>query len=176
MLIEVAVIPMTLPFDCWEMGQLTWHLFFQTGFKEGKAALEAGGEPMVLAMQFYLKAFDIHPLSIWELFGYNVKQGGYKLKMSEWWNSTASITKTGRVIDGLIGPSHPSAGYPHDFPCWWGYTSVWNILDYPATTIPVKGFKISSVTDPKDSGHKPLDNNPFDKMYYDMCRSTMFNY
>jgi hypothetical protein len=57
MLIVNLVIPVTLPFDCWEMGQMTWHLFFQTGFKEGRAALEAGGEPMALAMQFRYPSF-----------------------------------------------------------------------------------------------------------------------
>jgi amidase len=104
------------------------------------------------------------------VIGYNVKQSGYKLKMAEWWSSTTSITKTGRVIDGLIGPSHPSAGYPHDFPCWWGYTSAWNILDYPAMKFPVKCFKVSLETDPKDSDYQPLENNPFNKMYCDMCK------
>lgn len=163
---------MTVPVDCWEVGQLTWKLFFQTGFKEGKAAIADGGEEMVEAMKFYLETFNIQPLTIWELFQCNVKQGATKAKVAQWWTSTATMTKTGRPIDGLITPAHASAGYPHDFPCWWGYTALWNVVDYPAITIPVKGFKISPEKDPKDLKYEPLDN-PFDKMAYDMCKSSV---
>lgn len=124
---------------------------------------------MVPAMKFYLDTFKIQPLTVWELFQCNVKQAGTKAKMAEWWTSTKSLTKTGRPIDGLICPVHASAAFPHDFPSWWGYTSFWNILDYPAVTIPVKNFKISPEADPKDAHYKPLDN-PFDKITYDMCK------
>lgn len=166
------MIPVKLPFDLWEVGLVTWKLYFQTGFKEGKALLEAAGEPMAPAMQFYLEEFKIKPLSIWELFECNVKQSGYKAKMAEWWTSTASLTSTGRPIDGLICPTNASAGFAHNFPTWWGYTSIWNILDYPSATMPVKGFKISGETDPNDTGYKPVHSNPFDKITYDMCKYT----
>ncbi|KAH6675066.1 putative amidase [Halenospora varia] len=168
------VIPVKLPFDLWEVGLVTWKLYFQTGFKEGKALLEAAGEPMAPAMQFYLEEFKIKPLSIWELFECNVKQSGYKAKMAEWWTSTASLTSTGRPIDGLICPTNASAGFAHNFPTWWGYTSIWNILDYPSATMPVKGFKISGETDPNDTGYKPVHSNPFDKITYDMYDPELF--
>lgn len=159
-----------MPFDCWELAQVTWKLYFQTGFTEGKAALASGGEDIQPALGFYLKTFNIQPLTIWELFQSNVKQAGFKAKMTEWWSSTATMTKTGRPIDGIICPVHASSGFPHNFYSWWGYTSLWNVLDYPAVTMPVKGLKISPETDPKDSHYKPLDN-PFDKITYDMCKT-----
>lgn len=59
--------------------------------------------------------------------------------------------------------------HSHDFTCWWGYTTLFNILDYPSTTLPIKDLKISAEKDPKDLRYKPLDN-PFDKPTYDMCK------
>jgi len=61
----------------------------------------------------------------------------------------------------------------HDFTCWWGYTSLFNILDYPSITLPIKDLKISAEKDPKDMEYKPLDN-PFDKLTYDMCKFFSF--
>lgn len=55
------------------------------------------------------------------------------------------------------------AGVPHDFPVWWGYTSLWNLLDYPSTIIPLKDFQIDPTKDKKDLGYVPRDNNPFDR-------------
>jgi len=169
-LITKTVIPVTVPFDCWEVALVTWKLYFQTGFKEGKEALATGGEEMAAAMQFYLETFNIKALSIWELFDCNVKQASFKSKMAEWWNSTRTMVKTGRSIDGIICPVHPSTSYPHNFPSWWGYTSLWNILDYPSATLPIKRFKISVDADPKNMDYKPLPN-PFDERTHTMCKS-----
>jgi hypothetical protein len=49
-----SVIPITLPFDCWEMLVTTRKLFFQTGFMEGKAVLAAAGEEMMPGVKFGL--------------------------------------------------------------------------------------------------------------------------
>ena len=149
---------------------MTWKLYFQTGFEEGKAALASAGEEMAPAMQFYLEKFKIQPLTIWELFQCNLKQAEFKNQLSEWWNLSASLTSTGRPFDGIICPTNPSASFPHNFPIWWGYTSLWNIVDYPATTLPLKNFRISAETDPKDSKYIPSESNFFDKMTHDMCK------
>jgi len=65
-------------------------------------------------------------------------------------------------MDGLICPAGPCAGFPHDFPVWWGYFSIFNLLDYPSIILPIKGMKIDLEKDPKDLGYSPRDN-PFDE-------------
>lgn len=149
---------------------MTWQLYFQTGFKEGKAAIAASGEPTAAAFVSYMETFKIQPLSITELFQCNVRQSQFKAAMVEWWSSTLTVTKSGKVVDGIICPVHPSSSLPHNFPSWLSYTSLWNILDYPAVTIPVKGFRLSPETDQKDLNYTPL-NNPFDQGTYEMCTS-----
>jgi amidase len=131
-----------------------------------------GEEPVIPSVAFHLKTFGIEELTIKELFALNTKQAVYKAQMAEFWRSTASETSNKLPIDAIICPVHPSSGYPHDFPSWWGWTSLFNILDYPSTTIPIKHLKISSTADPVDATYKPLDN-PFDKPTYDICKLSM---
>ncbi|OQV08962.1 hypothetical protein CLAIMM_13157 [Cladophialophora immunda] len=168
------VIPVTLPFDCWEVLVTTRKLFFQTGFQEGKAVLAAGGEDMMPGVNFALTTFNTKPLAITELFACNTQMSMWKGQMSAWWSATAAKTSTGRPIDALIGPVNPSASAPHDMPGYCGYTSVFNILDYPATTLPLKSFRISAEKDPKDPDYQPVQGNPYDKMIYDMYDPELF--
>lgn len=159
------VIPIKLPFDCWKVALTTWGIYFQTGAVELKARLAAGGEQMLPSLTYHLQAFGIKPLSAGEAFALNRDMLDYKAQMSSFWNSSPGSS---RPFDGLIAPVHPSSSYPHNFPSWWGYTSLWNILDYPSLTLPIKGLKISPELDPKDLNYRPLDN-PFDKPTYEMC-------
>lgn len=166
------MVNVNLPFDCWKVALTTWKLYFQTGAAELKARLVEGGEEMLPALKYHMDVFGIRPLSAAEAFGLNREMMDYKTAMSQWWSTSPSRTSSGRPFDAIIAPVHPSASYPHNFPSWWGYTSLWNILDYPSLTIPVKKFKISAELDPKDLNYKPL-NNPFDRPTYEMCKSAL---
>jgi amidase len=160
-----------MPFDCWENLKVTRKLFFQTGFEEGKKILAAAGEEMKPGVQFTLKTFKTQPLSITELFACNTQMSMWKGQMSEWWSSTASKTSTGRPLDALICPVSAAVGAPHDMPGYCGYTSVFNILDYPAATLPLKDFKVSAEKDPKDLEYQPVQTNPYDSMVHEMCKT-----
>lgn len=94
--------------------------------------------------------------------------------MAEAWYNTKSQTGTGRSIDALICPSAPSASFPHGHPVWWGYFSLWNILDYPSIIVPIKNFRIDPEKDVKDASYQPRDN-VFDKMNQDICKPSMLN-
>jgi amidase len=83
-----------------------------------------------------------------------------KIAMSDAW-TTADM-------DVLMCPCAPQAGVPHGFPVWWGYTSLWNLLDLPSIIIPLKDFKISQEKDPKDQNYKPRPN-PFDEENWKIC-------
>lgn len=63
------------------------------------------------------------------------------------------------------------AGYPHDSLPWWGYTTLFNLLDYPSTVLSVKDIKINPKDDPKDMDYKP-QNNPFDGINHEICKLT----
>lgn len=60
-------------------------------------------------------------------------------------------------VDILIAPVGPSAAPLHDTARYWGYTAVFNCLDYPACTFPT-GVVASAKAHPKDSAYQPRDN------------------
>ena len=77
-------------------------------------------------------------------------------------------TSTGRPIDCLIAPC---AGFPHGFPVWWEYFSLWNLLDYPSIILPLKKMKVDPEKDKKHMSCVPLDN-VFDKMNWGIRKLT----
>ncbi|RDL30015.1 putative Amidase [Venustampulla echinocandica] len=154
-----AVVEFELPFDAWDVALTTWRLYFQTGAAEVKAVAASTGEPLMSNFSWYLDTFDIKPLTVPELFQLNAKQAENKRQFFEAWKAAN--------IDALICPCAPSAGFPHDFPVWWGYFSLWNVLDYPSTILPLKGFKIDPVIDAKDFKYVPKEN-VFDKMNWEV--------
>ncbi|KAK4539479.1 hypothetical protein LTR36_010915 [Oleoguttula mirabilis] len=142
------------PFDLWEAALTTWALYFQTGAKEMKAILDQAGEPPIAQFQHNYEVFKTKELSVPELFAHNAQQAAYKAAFQEAWDAAR--------IDCILCPCAPAAGIPHDFALWWGYTTIWNLLDYPSVIMPVKDLKISAAADPKDLSYLPRDN-PFDK-------------
>lgn len=114
---HTPVVPIKLPFDCWEVAWTTWKLYFQTGAAEQKAVIAEGREQMIPSLQRHLEIFDIKELSVSELFALNTKQMKYKAQMAEYWSSTAQSNSSKLPLDAIICPVHPSAGYPHDFTC-----------------------------------------------------------
>lgn len=54
----------------------------------------------------------------------------------------------------------------------WGYTSLFNLLDYPSTILPIHNFKVNPDTDPVNPAYRPLETNPYDKLNYELCKST----
>lgn len=56
-------------------------------------------------------------------------------------------------IDFLIGPVGPSPAPQHNTSRYWGYASIWNLLDYPALAFPVTQVDVAQ--DVKDESYIP---------------------
>ena len=149
------VVDFPPPFDFWEAALTTWALYFQTGAREMLDVLASTGEPHIPQFEHNFKVFQTKELSVPELFKRNVEQTGYKIAFQQAWDAAD--------LDLIVCPCAPMAGVPHDFPLWWGYTTIWNLLDYPSIIMPVKGFKTNASQDPRDTSYSPRDN-PFDKL------------
>ncbi|EXJ68811.1 uncharacterized protein A1O5_07742 [Cladophialophora psammophila CBS 110553] len=161
------VIEFKPPFDCWEVAQATWRLWFQTGAKETIDLVASSGEPLYPTFKWYLETFNIKALTVPELFKLNTQQAEWKYQFAEAWYNTKSETSTGRPIDCLICPCAPSASFPHGFPVWWGYFSLWNLLDYPSIVLPLKKMRVDLDKDKKDAAYVPKDN-VFDRMNWEI--------
>ncbi|KAF5594934.1 aconitate hydratase 1 [Fusarium pseudocircinatum] len=165
------VVDFKPPFDCWQALKTTFDIYYQGGADATIAALEESGEPLIPAFADLLKVFNVRKLPASEILQLGSKLRDYKEQFLAAWDETA---KDGRPIDALICPPAPGVGYPHDFNTYWGYTSLLNLIDYPAAILPVPGLKISSELDLLDSKYVPLDTNPYDKPNHEIYDPNLF--
>jgi amidase len=72
-----------------------------------------------------------------EIIQMNRRKVELRSQMLKQWQDTASTTPTGRPIDAIICPAAPYAPPKHGEKGYFGYTGIYNLLDWPAMSIPV---------------------------------------
>lgn len=76
-------------------------------------------------------------ITVSECMKLNAKRYEYTGRYYERWNESAKLTLSGRPLDAILSPVLPFAGEPHEgFGCI-SYTGHWNLVDFPAITVPV---------------------------------------
>ncbi|KAF2837041.1 putative fatty-acid amide hydrolase [Patellaria atrata CBS 101060] len=137
-------------------------LYFCDGGDEEMAALESSGEPLRPLSEFILKENPhTRRRSIDEVWKLTVRREQYKAAYAKIWNDTG---KDGDVVDVILCPVGPGAAPPLDCSRYWGYTSQWNLLDYPALVFPIT--KSNPDRDAKDLDYVP--RNEQDRYNYDL--------
>ncbi|KAH7000751.1 amidase signature domain-containing protein [Ilyonectria destructans] len=168
------VVDFSPPFDCWNAKQTTFDIYYQSGCGGTMSTLAAAGEPTIPAFADLLKVFNVREQSAAEALKLNLKTRALKEQFLEAWNDTAHQATSGRCIDALITPPAPAVGYPHDFNVYWGYTSLFNLIDYPSIILPIPNFKVDAQLDPTDTRYRPLETNPYDKPNHDLYDPKLF--
>lgn len=67
----------------------------------------------------------------------NRKKIAFRNELLEQWQNTSSQTGTSRPIDALLCPVAPYVAPLHRTEPYIAYTAIYNVLDWPALTIPV---------------------------------------
>lgn len=93
-----------------------------------------------------------------------VKRDAYRAEYAALWNSTASSPTLEDQVDVILCPVGPGAAPKLETGKWWGYTSQWNLLDYPALVFPVD--KVDVVKDGGKVEHMP--RNERDRFNWDL--------
>jgi amidase len=95
----------------------------------------------------------------------NVRQRELKKQYMDYWNSTASMTSTGKPVDAVIGPLAPwPAARPNQY-AYYGY-SVWvNLLDYTSVVVPITN--VDKNVDKVDASYRPRSD--VDKACHESC-------
>ena len=90
------------------------------------------------------------------------------------WNSTATSSGVNGqpegTIDVLLCPSGPGAAMPLEKSRYWGYTSQWNVLDYPSVAFPVT--RVMPEVDVFERDYEP--RNEQDRYNLELCE--LFHY
>ncbi|EME48790.1 hypothetical protein DOTSEDRAFT_58092 [Dothistroma septosporum NZE10] len=84
----------------------------------------------------------------------NIAKREAQKKYMEYWNSTASSTKTGKPVDAIICPSAPFPSPRHGRYRYYGYSAWVNTLDYTGVVVPVT--KVDKNIDKKMEGFKAV--------------------
>jgi amidase len=117
-------------------------LYFTDGGAEDVATIAESGEPWRPLTTWILKENSgVKKLSPQKLYYWQEEREAYRKEYAKVWNETATgkDEKGGLVgiIDVILCPVGPGVAPKHDTAKYWGYTSQWNLLDYPAVVFPV---------------------------------------
>lgn len=135
-------------------------LYFCDGGREENEAIEASGEPWRPLSKFILKDNPwVKRLTVEEIWYWTMRREAYRTEYAKIWNDTATGTsETGKLegtVDVILCPVGPGAAPPLDCARYWGYTTQWNLLDYPALVFPVT--KVDPTMDVVDQDYKPMN-------------------
>lgn len=138
-------------------------LYWPDGGKEALDLLSEVGEPILPLTKFIIHeqptVKDHTQGELWELC---LKRDTYRAVYSRAWASTGA--KDGNEVDVILCPPSFGAATPHDQSRYWGYTAIWNLLDYPGAVFPVT--TVDPAKDLKDVNYVPVNDE--DKFVYDM--------
>ncbi|KAK8123297.1 hypothetical protein PG999_003215 [Apiospora kogelbergensis] len=143
-------------------------LYWPDGGKEILGLLEQTGEPILPLTKFILHeqptVKDLTQHELWEGSDLNT----YRARYAQAWSKTGE--NGNREVDVILCPPSFGAAIPHGQSRYWGYTSHWNLLDYPAAVFPVT--KVDPSLDAKDTAYVP--RNSQDKFVHDMYSPERF--
>ncbi|WWC65718.1 uncharacterized protein I303_108340 [Kwoniella dejecticola CBS 10117] len=131
------------PYKAAESGALLDRFFQGDGGVKIAQYLALSGEPYPEGLSAYKarhESLKSSPPLVGDLWDMQSDRTAYCKKVLDYWLSSKTVTGTGRPFDAIISPVTPFAACPKmAFGGHVTYTSMWNIVDYSATTFPV-GF------------------------------------
>ncbi|KAH7905825.1 amidase signature domain-containing protein [Hygrophoropsis aurantiaca] len=108
---------------------LAVEMFFEDDGKTFGDMLEEGGEDATPLTEWIIQASpaikDHDAIEMWNLHD---KRDSFRRAYSDHWNRTG--------CDVVLCPPYPGVASQHDTAKYWGYTTIWNVLDYPGTVFP----------------------------------------
>ncbi|EPQ60254.1 acetamidase [Gloeophyllum trabeum ATCC 11539] len=144
--------------------QAAWDLIVKLYFLDGGEEYRELqiNDPMVPQTEWILNQVPNggKPFTVRETFRLNVERETFRCRVAAHWNGTKSQTTTGRHVDAVISPAAATLAPPHDTTRWWGYTSYWNLADYPAAVYPVAHHRASQYSPPDVSADITLPQVP----------------
>ena len=146
-------------------------LYFCDGAKDESQAIDASGEPWRPLSTFIIKDNPyVKYHSIEDVWYWTGQRESYRRAYSKLWNETATTKNESGELEGMVDvilcPAGPGTAPPLDHSKWWGYTSQWNLLDYPAVVFPVSRVDVEK--DGIEVGYKAM--NERDEFNHRMCK------
>lgn len=148
------------PIDHLKAWNLTSALYYCNGAEEERKLLNDGNEEALPLTEWIFNQSEVKERSWSDMNALIVQRDCYRQQYVKTWNERENNLQCS--IDCLLTPVGPSAAPQHGTAKWWGYTSIWNLLDYPAVVFPVS--TVNLVMDQVETNYHP--RNIFDEENY----------
>ncbi|CAK5277956.1 unnamed protein product [Mycena citricolor] len=116
------------PFKHADIVELAHGLYFPDGGVQVRARAAVNGEPLLPLTEWVLTRPRVKSNTVSELWQLHVERDGLRAAYLEHWNSQG--------VDLVLCPVGPTPAPVLGTSKYLGYTSVWNLLDYPALVFP----------------------------------------
>ncbi|KZT52953.1 amidase [Calocera cornea HHB12733] len=134
-------------------------IYFEDGGSTVRRVLKEGGEDILPLTEWVISpphTFEHTVLQSWDL---RYRRDKYKQAYLDYWNDSA--------IDVLLCPPYPGSANPHDMSRYWGYTAIWNLMDYPGVVFPT-GLKLDPKVDVAYETTEPMsESDKYFRDFYD---------
>lgn len=133
--------------------------------------MAASGEPWRPLTKWIIRENPcVRKLSLGNLQYWQEEREAYRKEYAKLWTATATgfNAESGAfegMVDVILCPAGPGVAPRHNTAKYWGYTSQWNLLDYPALVFPVS--KVDPQIDVIVEGYEPM--NDVDRENWDLC-------
>lgn len=114
--------------------------YFMDGGAKNYEAMAISGEPVLDNSAWILKESHTKLRSVSEVWDICEERDVYRQQYAQHWNSTG--------VDVLLCPWSSGVAFRHGMSKYWGYTAMWNLLDYPSITFP-SGYTVDPNIDVK---------------------------
>ncbi|KAI9040904.1 amino acid/polyamine transporter [Aspergillus affinis] len=108
------------------------------GCEDIRRDIDAAGEPLIPHVEALVKRGEA--ISVYDYWQLNKQKVALQKKYLDKWNAARSAS--GQPVDVLLSPIMPHLAIPHRQVRWVGYTKIWNLLDYPAITLPIDQTRV----------------------------------
>lgn len=129
-------------------------------------ALRLSGEPIAKQVSQTYGQEPREQANATKIAATNVAKREYQKEYMEYWNSTVEHTGTGRPVDAIICPLAPFAAARPEKYRYYGYSTIFNTLDYTSCVVPVTN--VDKSVDVVDKGFKPV--NEIDELSMGDCK------
>ena len=142
-------------------------LYFTDGGTEDAATIAESGEPWRPLTKWIIKENPcVKRLSPQKLYYWQEEREAYRKEYAKVWNDTATGSLSEGMVDVILSPTGPGVATAHNTAKYWGYTSQWNLLDYPAVVFPVS--KVNAGRDMPGESMNPMTG--IDEEHWKLCK------
>ncbi|KAJ7737081.1 amidase signature domain-containing protein [Mycena metata] len=130
------------PFQHLQASELAHELYFVDGGTDIRARAALTEEPILPLTEWVITRPTVQDHAIQELWDLNLRREELREHFLAHFNS--------QNVDVVLCPVGPGPAPPLGTATYWGYTNVWNLIDYPAAVFPT-GLHLDAELDQKDT-------------------------